>query len=549
MGLLVMACSVFLLVSLLSYDPLDPSFFSSGPAVGRSIHNWAGRLGAELAGDLFEVLGLSALLFPPFIFVLGFKTLSVRGLPSPFHLTAFVLLLFSVSLLSTLLNEQGILGLSIFDRPGGFVGNELNRRLSPLVGRFGLYLVTVTSLLLALVLFSARPLLTLVALRAGTKLPFGFWREKGRTKRARPFQVKGTEKSPVPGPQSLALPSKPETWNADRGTWISGPSTVEHRMETQAMEPESPVPKGEEGERTVVRAPSSPKEGFHLPPLSFLEQPPPQRGGISEEELKQNAEILEQKLRDFGLEGRVASVQPGPVITRYEIEPAPGIKINRIVALADDLALALKALSVRVVAPIPGKAVVGIEIPNLNRATVALREVLSAKAFQDSPSPLPLALGVGIDGEPHVADLLQMPHLLVAGATGSGKSICLHTLILSILAKSTPREVRFLLIDPKRVELSIYDGLPHLADHVVFDAKEASKKLHKVVAHMEERYKLFAEVGARNIGAYNRLRSPDGEGRPRPLPYLVVIVDELADLMLMAAAEVEGAIARLAQMA
>ncbi len=540
LGILIIACSVFLLVSLLSYDPLDPSFFSSGRVVGRSVNNYAGRLGAELAGDLFEVLGLSALLFPPFLFFLGFRALSGRTFPSWFHLTALVLLILSLGLLSTLLNEQGLLVLSIFDRPGGFLGDELYRRLSPFVGRFGLYLVTVTFLLLALVLLSSRPLLSLATLWSETRLLFGSFKGKGRLRRTKPLPTKGAEKSPVARRPSPGLPSKPDTWDTDRGTAIAGTPSGEPGREGFETPPELTGPRGG-GER--------PKEGFQVPPLSLLEPPPPQRGGISEEELQQNAEILEQKLRDFGLEGRVASIQPGPVITRYEIEPAPGIKINRIVALADDLALALRALSVRVVAPIPGKAVVGIEIPNRNRATVSLREVLSSQAFQDSPSVLPLALGVGIDGEPYVTDLLQMPHLLVAGATGSGKSICLHTLILSILAKSTPQEVRFLLIDPKRVELSIYDGLPHLADHVVFDAKEAAKKLSRVVRHMEERYKLFAEVGARNIGAYNRLGKPDGEGRPKSLPYLVVIVDELADLMLMATSEVEGAVARLAQMA
>ncbi|MFN3476573.1 MAG: DNA translocase FtsK, partial [Candidatus Methylomirabilales bacterium] len=194
--------------------------------------------------------------------------------------------------------------------------------------------------------------------------------------------------------------------------------------------------------------------------------------------------------------------------------------------------------------PIPGKAVVGVEIPNQNRAVVSLRENLSSKEYEQkkAKTPLPIAVGKDIAGEPYVADLLQMPHLLIAGATGSGKSMCLHALILSILYRSTPKEVRFLLIDPKRVELSIYKGLPHLADAVIYEAKEAAKRLHRVVAHMEERYRIFAEAGARNLVAYNK-------SNPQTLPYLVVVIDELADLMHMAAAEVENAIARLAQMA
>ncbi|MBI2561846.1 MAG: DNA translocase FtsK [candidate division NC10 bacterium] len=238
-------------------------------------------------------------------------------------------------------------------------------------------------------------------------------------------------------------------------------------------------------------------------------------------------------------------------------EPGPGIKINRIVALADDLALGLKALSVRVVAPIPGKAAVGVEIPNQHRATVHLREVLATKDFANEALQLPLALGKEIGGSPIVADLAQMPHLLIAGETGSGKSVCINSLILSLLYKAEPRDVRLLLIDPKRVELSVYNGVPHLADKVVSDPRDAAKRLQRVVLHMEERYKLFAQVGARNLQSYNRrmeLEPPPeddlskGSHRGR-LPMLVVIIDELADLILTAQSEVENAIMRLAQMA
>ena len=226
------------------------------------------------------------------------------------------------------------------------------------------------------------------------------------------------------------------------------------------------------------------------------------------------------------METRVADVSPGPVITRYEVEPGPGIKINRIVGLADDLALALKAMSVRVVAPIPGKAVVGVEIPNQNRARVSLREILATAEFAALASPLPLALGKDIAGNPMVADLAQMPHLLIAGATGSGKSVCLNGLILSILVSSPPTDVQFLLIDPKRVELSIFNGIPHLLDRVVVEPREAAKKLQLVIAEMERRYRVFAEVGARNLAAYNQwaatVAAPEGEEAPVPLPYLPV---------------------------
>jgi len=297
-----------------------------------------------------------------------------------------------------------------------------------------------------------------------------------------------------------------------------------------------------------------PAFGYRPPPLSLLESPPPGEVTTPAEELSSNSAILEQKLRDFGVEGRVTEVHPGPVITRYELEPAPGIKINRIVNLADDLALALKALSVRVVAPIPGKAVVGVEIPNQNRAMVYIREILSSSQFQNSPSWLTLALGKDIAGSPYVADLAQMPHLLIAGATGTGKSVCINSLIVSMICKASPDQIRFLLIDPKMVELSAYSGLPHLADEVITDSKEASRKLTQLVSHMEERYRLLASKGVRNITAYNRLvEEAEGQGLEGAaacaLPFLVVIIDELADLMVSSSAEVETAVTRLAQMA
>ena len=559
LGIFTIAFSLFLLVSLLSYDPLDPSFFSSGRG---KVSNYAGRLGAELSGDLFELLGLSALALPPFLFLLGFRWIGGRSLePLPVRLVGLFLLLPSFSLFAALLQEEGVLASAALDRPGGFLGDEFRRTLLPLLGPVGLYLFALTGLAVSSVLFSRRPLLAwpLFLSKRWDRLVKRF--QTGRTK---------------PTPAKFV-----ETFNVQRSTLQT--STAVAEVVAKDAEPEAavaiPVPE-ERPQRPSIQSPGAdftthgwPRSGrfpagHRFPPIALLDPPSSEVVGVTEEELQQNAEILERKLRDFGVEGKVAEIQPGPVITRYEIEPAPGIKINRIVALADDLALALKAMTVRVVAPIPGKAVVGVEIPNRNRAVVSLREILSSREYEQkkATTPLPLALGKDIAGEPYVADLLQMPHLLIAGATGSGKSICLHALILSILYRSTPEEVRFLLIDPKRVELSIYNGLPHLADAVIYDAKEAAKKLHRVVVHMEERYRVFAETGARNLVAYNRLSKPEEPRRPLPsaigprfdhpqvkasppIPHLLVVIDELADLMHLAAAEVENAIARLAQMA
>src|SRR3990172_3964427 len=372
LGILGIAVAIFLLAGLLSYDPLDPSFFNSGGGPEHQVRNYGGRWGAELAGDLLEVLGVGALTLPFFLVFLSWRRVTAKTTHLLIvKLVGFLLLLLSLGLLAQLLAREGLSIGPASERPGGFVGKELQRIFSPLVGRVGLPLLGLTALSLAVACLTSRPLVGFSSGWGGVFFP-------------------------------VAAPGR-----------------------------------GRERARSLLDMPSS----VDL--------------GISKEELEANAGVLERKLLDFGVEGKVAEVQPGPVITRYEIEPAPGIKINRIVALADDLALALRALTVRVVAPIPGKAAVGVEIPNRHRAVVHLREVLSSKAFDGSAAHLPLALGKDIAGEPFVAELAQMPHLLIAGATGSGKSVCINALILSLLYKATPESVRLLLIDPKRVELSI----------------------------------------------------------------------------------------------
>ena len=262
----------------------------------------------------------------------------------------------------------------------------------------------------------------------------------------------------------------------------------------------------------------------------------------SKDELLNDSSLIEKKLEDFGVEGKITSVHPGPIVTMYEFEPAPGVKINRIVSLSDDLALALKAQSVRI-APISGRAVIGIEVPNKQRETVCLREILSSEGFKRSKSKITLGLGKDISGSPIVADLSKMPHLLVAGATGSGKSVSINSMVMSFLYKATPREVKMLMIDPKLLELSAYEQIPHLISPVITNPKEAAEALKKMVFEMERRYRVLAEKTARNIDSYN-MQAKDEE----LLPYIVIIIDELADLMFTAPSDVEDSIARLAQM-
>jgi S-DNA-T family DNA segregation ATPase FtsK/SpoIIIE len=263
--------------------------------------------------------------------------------------------------------------------------------------------------------------------------------------------------------------------------------------------------------------------------------------------------LLEKKLEDFGVHGRVVEIAPGPVITTFEYEPAPGVKINKIVNLTDDLALAMRATSIRIVAPIPGKAVIGIEVPNPNRQMVKFKEVIASSVFEKSKSKLTLCLGKDIVGNPVVAELEKMPHLLIAGATGAGKSVALNAMICSLLYKSKPDEVKIILVDPKRIELASYDGIPHLITPVVTDPKKATNALFWAVREMEKRYELFSEMVARNIKQYNnkvvKARKPAGKEAPETLPYIVIVIDELADLMMLASRDVEVALTRLAQMA
>jgi len=285
-------------------------------------------------------------------------------------------------------------------------------------------------------------------------------------------------------------------------------------------------------------------ESFQLPPVGLLQTPPADQKSMTHEQLQDNAETLRKKLLDFEVEGRIVQVSPGPIITSYEFEPSSGTKISRVVNLADDLALALKTSSVRIVGPIPGRGTVAIETPNPEMATVYLREVFQSADFADSKGRLPLAIGKDVTGGPVVADLAAMPHLLVAGATGTGKSVGLNAMICSILYKMTPAEVRFLMIDPKRLELSIYEGIPHLLAPVVTDAKEAAARLRWIVGKMDERYKALQLKQVRSIEGFNKVVPTEER-----LPYWIVVIDELADLMMVSAGEVQTSLVRLAQLA
>jgi S-DNA-T family DNA segregation ATPase FtsK/SpoIIIE len=542
---------VLALAALATFDPHDPCFFTYASMTGRQVHNAVGRVGAEVGGDLLGLLGLSALLVPPALFCWGWAWVGGKRLFRAWRRgVGLVLLVPSVSLLATVLHQVHVLPGGRVERPGGYLGDELFRLLVFFFGTFGLAVLALAGLALAVISLSERSFVSLLAWpSAGLNWLADRWtaararRAAARARAPRPAPREAPESQPLPAPRA-EVPLVPADTGAAAAT-VAKEKGKEKESETKASKVQQALP----------FLPAA--EGYARPSPKFLDPAPHEPQGSSQDEMAQNSRLLEKKLLEFGVEGRVTAVNPGPVITSYELEPGPGIKINRIVALADDLALGLKAMSVRVVAPIPGKAAVGVEIPNRHRATVYLRDVLGTKEFANESLQLPLALGKESSGAPMVADLTQMPHLLIAGETGSGKSVCINSLILSFVYRAQPRDVRLLLIDPKRVELSVYNGIPHLVDKVVVDPKDAARRLQRVVLHMEERYKLFAHVGARNLQSYNRkmaleppAEDPEAPGiHSGPLPLLVVVIDELADLMMTAQSDVENAIMRLAQMA
>ena len=518
-GLIFFLGGIFVFLALLGYSPEDPGFGRLG---AEEVRNFTGLIGAYLAALLFDLFGFAAWVIPLFLMLAGIFGLTGRSPGYTLPLSGGLFLL-SVSWLCTLLELETALGR--FPLNGGLLGG-FGHYLLLYLGRPGLFLLIVFFQLTALCLLSGlspRELLNKV-----------FFLVRWLTERLRSlfswpvFRLKhATEPQVFPEEEIVTEELLP------------GPKISEeppyHGVEPLEEEPE-------EKEILEIQTPKVKEGSYQLPPLSLLDEPPPNLRRESREELLARAKLLEEKLADFGVQGRVTEVCPGPVITVYEYEPAPGVKISKITALADDLALGLKAASVRIVAPIPGKSAVGIEVANREREIVYLRDILASESFRKSKSKLTLALGKDISGKPVVTDLARMPHLLIAGATGTGKSVCLHSMLISLLYKSLPSEVRFLLIDPKRIELSVYDGIPHLLHPVVLEPKMATQALKWAVSEMERRYQLLEEARARNLESFNQ----ESEEK---LPYIVIVVDELADLMVVSSKEVEMSLTRLAQMA
>ncbi len=530
-ALLLLGLGGFCLLALATHAVEDPwGLASLWSAAG--VRNVVGKAGALTSGALVWTMGLAAFWLP--LIFLGLAWQSHRhGLEELSWLQAAAgagVLAASAGFLA-LLYPRLMWG-SGWIHTGGRLGDVVAVNLAALLNPPG------AALLLALVL--------LVSFMGATRLSYAaLLGLLGQSLQKAWYALRYRRQAEEP------LPDTPPR-QAARQPMIAKPRTLNDEPAVNVTVP-APAVEAETAPRPR-RAAAAGK--FLLPPLDLLDPPVPWNQQVHEGQMVAQAEKLEDTLRHFGVEGKVTAIIPGPVVSRFELEPAPGVKISKVTGLADDLALALKALSIRIVAPVPGKAVIGIEVPNPKRQLVALREILADSAYQKPASRLTIALGKDIMGSPVVTDLARMPHLLIAGATGSGKSVGLNTMILSILYKATPEEVRFLLVDPKRIELSTYEGIPHLLHPVVVSPKEATTALHWTVMEMERRYALLSDLSVRNIDNYNQkvrtLKPGPGETKedlPRPLPYIVVVIDELADLMLVSSRDTEEYLIRLAQKA
>jgi S-DNA-T family DNA segregation ATPase FtsK/SpoIIIE len=442
----------------------------------------------------------------------------------PKVLGIFILLLSLSSIIGITLKNDGI----AFSR-AGLLGFTISNFITTYFGRLGGYIVFITLGILSVALVT-EILISSFFLNVMDKTNFVLKPLLRFKKRERSVAVKTNSfKKREPPEVTTQAKIKPSILESVKPEAIAS-AKLKIQIKTKPEEVSE-----------IKLKPQSVKTGdYHLPSLDLLESPPPLEARQIKDDLTANARILEETLEDFSISVKVTDIERGPVITRYELEPAPGVKLNRIVALSDDIALAMKAQSVRIIAPIPGKGRVGVEVPNTQSSFVYLKEVLASREFQEAESKLTLALGKDIGGQSVIASLDEMPHLLIAGTTGSGKTVCVNSLILSLVFRATPNELKFIMIDPKMVELAPFNGLPHLICPVVTEAKKASVCLNWVVSEMEERYRLLAKVGARNIDSYNQ--------KQERVPYIVVIVDEFADLMNVAKEQIENAITRLAQL-
>lgn len=573
LGVLLLGLGAFLLVCLMSHSSLDPP--NSSRSVAESL-NWGGWIGAYASYGAFAGMGLAAYVWPMLLLLWGWNR--VRCQPVAFAVHRSVGLLFMAVFLSVATGLPDYSPHTAYAL-GGVLGTQISLELLiPYLGRLGSAVLLSAFFVVAMILTPGLNWRLLAWLGAGVAAG---WRWLGRLRLPRRARHKSkaanevamvretrSEIGPQPQVEAAAGASrKPMVEEAEvtaAEPRVQEPVRVERRerkkkkkkKESAVEEAAAPEPVRQPQKVEPARKPAG--AHYQPPSIGLLEEVPANRSRVSKETLLENAKLLEGALENFDVVGKVVEVSPGPVVTRYEVEPAPGVKVNRIAALSDDLARVMSAKGIRIQAPVPGKSVVGVEIANQERETVYLREIIEDEVFSRSDSKLVMALGKTIAGEPCAADLTKMPHLLVAGATGAGKSVCLNSLICSILFKATPDEVRFIMVDPKVVELTMYNDIPHLLVPVITEPKKAAQALKWAVAEMESRYQKLAKLGVRSLSDYNAKLAQvqaEGEGEAedvgvepeKPLAYIVIVIDEFADLMLTAPADVETSLMGLAQ--
>ncbi|MGD0336443.1 MAG: DNA translocase FtsK [Candidatus Omnitrophota bacterium] len=519
-AVILIAAGLIILASLISFTPFDLSFYTSHPNIPPK--NFIRTFGAYLAGAIIFLFGWSSYIIPFFILFLGIK-LFRQEIPVV-RIAKLIGIFVLVVSVSSLIGMFDFKNQTVMFSSAGFFGFWISRFISTYFGRLGGFIIFTTFILLSLALVT-EILISSIFTKVLARIKTFF---------ANLFTFK---KWPKASQVKVRLPAQEKTLPAEKNSLVS------EVLKQPFLRPKIQIKTAKPEAAQVKVKPQELKIGdYRLPSLDLLDSPASSESRQSREDLEASARNLEDTLEDFGISAKVTDIERGPAITRYELEPAPGVKVNRIEALDDDISLALKAQSVRILAPIPGKARVGVEVPNSQTTFVYLKEVLSSNAFSQAKFKLTLALGKDITGKPIIADLDEMPHILIAGTTGSGKTVCVNSLIISLLFKNSPNELKFLMVDPKRVELMPFNDLPHLLCPVVTDAKKVSAALNWVLREMDERYRLLAKAGARSIESYN-------EKQEEKLPYIIVIIDEFADLMVVAGEQIENAVTRLAQMA
>ncbi|MCK5259806.1 MAG: DNA translocase FtsK [Candidatus Omnitrophica bacterium] len=543
-AIIVFAFGIIFLVSFLSFVPEDLSWYTSNPNV--PARNLIRITGAYVAGSLFFVFGYSAYALVAFLFFWSWNKFASRELK--FSVAKFVSFLVLFCVLSSLFSMAGAQGSVMRFQRAGIVGIMIADFLVHYIGMIGAYVILIMMGMMALVLtgeFLVSPLFLGIVGKAQEMGAALFEKiQMRRETAAAKLKVNIREPSKIDLKETLKAKTKQVKEDEDE--------EEEYEDEEEDEEDESSAGKRKPVKPTIRMTDSQKDEidedeeepqitgEYHLPMLDLLQDSPAISTDKIQSGLINEAQLLEATLLEFGVSARVADIERGPAITRYELEPAPGVKVQKITTLSDDIALAMKAAAVRIVAPIPGKNRVGIEVPNADSATVYLKDVLSTSQFRSSLSKLTLSLGKDIAGQPMIADLAEMPHLMIAGTTGSGKTVCVNGIIMSMLLNASPSEVKFVMVDPKMVELAQYNGIPHLLCPVVTDTRKASGVLNWIVAEMESRYRKLSKTGVRSIKAYN--------AKGHSMPYIVLIIDELADLMQVSAKTVESAITRIAQL-